>query len=265
MDFINKKRMPVESKYHIFDEVTYKVEDLHVRGLLMTPRENVRRIVIYLRGGKGQVGKVRTSRLMQFADKHTLVFGPYYRGNNGSEGKDEFYGSDLNDVTEAIRILHQIYPDIAIHMIGFSRGGLQGLLTFQNLPVSSYIIWGGVSDINLMYEERIDLRGMLKRMVGHPKKDAEAYQQRNAISQITETSPPILIVHGGKDKQVGIHNAYYLAEQLDKIGATYRTYYQMSEGHVPKPFALKDTLEAIKQWMKDVEQDTLKEQYNNNK
>lgn len=62
----------------------------------------------------------------------------------------------------------------------------------------------------------------------------------------------------GKDKQVGIHNAYYLVEQLEKIGATFRTYYQMSEGHVPRPFALKDTLLAIKQWMDDVEQNKLK-------
>ena len=55
-------------------------------------------------------------------------------------------------------------------MIGFSRGGIQGLLSFQDDPVDSYIIWGGVSDVHLMYEERVDLRGMLRRMVGHPKK-----------------------------------------------------------------------------------------------
>ena len=41
-------------------------------------------------------------------------------------------------------------------MIGFSRGGIQGLLSFH--PVDSYIIWGGVSDVHLMYEERVDLR-----------------------------------------------------------------------------------------------------------
>ena len=43
-----------------------------------------------LRGGKGQVGRVRASRLMQFSDPYALVIGPYYRGSNGSEGKDEF-------------------------------------------------------------------------------------------------------------------------------------------------------------------------------
>ena len=227
--------MPIEALHHIFEEVTYCVDNLKVRGLIMTPKEDVKRIVIYLRGGKGQVGKVRA----------------------GSEGKDEFYGADLNDVTVAIRLLHQKYPYAAIHMVGFSRGGLQGLLTFQDLPISSYIIWGGVSDIYLMYEERVDLRGMLKRMIGHPKKQAVAYQQRDALAQITKSSPPIFIVHGGKDKQVGIHHAYYLAQQLEEKGTTYRTFYQMLEGHVPRPFALKQTLCEIKQWMIDVEENKI--------
>ena len=29
---------------------------------------------------------------------------------------------------------------------------------FNDLPVDSYMIWGGVSDIHLMYEERVDER-----------------------------------------------------------------------------------------------------------
>ena len=34
------------------------------------------------------------------------------------------------------------------------------------------------------------------------------------MKTIDSTSPPILIVHGGKDKQVGIHQAYDLEEKL---------------------------------------------------
>lgn len=172
LGFYKIKKMPIDAHTHHFDEVTYKVDGLNVKALMMTPVDQnvIQRIVIYLRGGKGQVGRVRAARLMQFANEHTIVIGPYYRGNNGSEGKDEFYRGDLNDVTQLIRLLHDKYPSAYIHMIGFSRGGLQGLLTFQDLPVNSFIIWGGVSDIHLMYEERVDLRGMLRRMVGHPKK-----------------------------------------------------------------------------------------------
>ena len=151
---------------------------------------------------------------MQFANDNTLVVGPYYRGSNGSEGRDEFANADLKDVTYLIKILKQRFPNAYIHMIGFSRGGIQGLLTYQDYPVDSYIIWGGVSSMHLMYEERTDLRGMLRRMVGHPSKNKESYDQRDAIKLIDSNSPPILIVHGGKDKQVGIHHANYLEEQL---------------------------------------------------
>lgn len=196
---------------------------------------------------------MRAGRLMQFSDEYTLVIGPYYRGNNGSEGRDEFYRGDLNDVTQLLRLLHDKYPQAFIHMIGFSRGGLQGLLTFQDLPVTSYIIWGGVSDIYLMYEERVDLRGMLRRMIGHPKKDQVEYEVRQAIPNIDKKSPPILIVHGGEDKQVGIQHANHLTEQLELKDAKFDTFYQMAEGHVPRPPAMFEALAYIKGFMSKVE------------
>ncbi|MBI5972819.1 alpha/beta hydrolase family protein [Staphylococcus caledonicus] len=256
MDIIKNKKMPITSKTHDFEEITYTVDGLKLKALQMVPsREEVQRIVIYLRGGKGQVGRVRAARLMQFANEQTLVVGPYYRGSSGSEGQDEFCNADLKDVTYLIHILKQQYPNAFLHMIGFSRGGLQGLLTFQDYPVDSYIIWGGVSDVRLMYEERVDLRGMLRRMVGHPKKDATQYDKRDAVKSIDSQSPPILIVHGGKDKQVNIDQAHYLEKQLKVKNAKYETFYQPNEGHVPRPEAMKDTLTYVKNWMKRIESD----------
>ena len=52
--------------------------------------------------------------------------------SNGSEGRDEFANADLKDVTYLIKI-KQRFPNAYIHMIGFSRGGIQGLLT-SRLP-----------------------------------------------------------------------------------------------------------------------------------
>ncbi|MCI2775088.1 prolyl oligopeptidase family serine peptidase [Staphylococcus petrasii] len=255
MGIIATKKMPIESHTHRFEEITYEVDHLKVKALQMTPyNENVERIVVYLRGGKGQVGRVRAARLMQFANLNTLVVGPYYRGSNGSEGRDEFCRADLNDVTELVRILKKKYPKAYVHLIGFSRGGLQGLLTFQDYPADSYIAWGGVSDVRLMYEERVDLRGMLRRMVGHPKKNKEEYEKRDALKLIDSKSPPILIVHGGKDWQVGIHQGYYLEKQLQKKEAQYDTFYQLEEGHVPRPKAMKEALNYIHAWMKKIEE-----------
>ncbi|MCH8647797.1 prolyl oligopeptidase family serine peptidase [Staphylococcus lugdunensis] len=222
MDYILYKTMPIESLTHEFAEVTYVVDGLKVKALQMLPHKTVERIVVYLRGGKGQVGRVRAARLMQFSS--------------------------------LVQQLHQSYPNAYIHMIGFSRGGLQGLLTFQDLPVDSYIIWGGVSNVNLMYEERVDLRGMLRRMIGHPVKDSQSYKKRDALKDIDATSPPILIIHGGQDKQVGIHQAYVLEDALKQRGTQFDTFYQLAEGHVPRPVAMRLAIQRIFNWMKEIEE-----------
>lgn len=57
---------------------------------MMTPHHEVNRIVVYLRGGKGQVGRVRAGRLMQFSDSQTLVIGPYYEVTMGVKVKTNF-------------------------------------------------------------------------------------------------------------------------------------------------------------------------------
>ncbi|RIL78921.1 S9 family peptidase, partial [Staphylococcus equorum] len=72
--------MPSQIQTHRVEELTYAVEGLHVKGLSLIPFQPVRRIIGFLRGGKGQVGRVRLARRLQFIDNHTLVFAPYYRG-----------------------------------------------------------------------------------------------------------------------------------------------------------------------------------------
>ncbi|MCE3399272.1 S9 family peptidase, partial [Staphylococcus aureus] len=37
MDFTKIKKMPIDAHTHHFDEVTYKVDGLNVKALMMTP------------------------------------------------------------------------------------------------------------------------------------------------------------------------------------------------------------------------------------
>lgn len=53
MAFIKNKTMPVFLESHKVEEWTYEVNGLHVKGLNVAPHQPVKRIVIYLRGGKG--------------------------------------------------------------------------------------------------------------------------------------------------------------------------------------------------------------------
>ena len=114
MGITNIRTMPVESNTHRFEEITYTVDELNVKALQTIPAyHNVKRIVVYLRGGKGQVGRVRASRLMQFSRSVYISYRSHYRGSNGSEGKDEFCNADLHDVTVLIRLLKISIPKLS--------------------------------------------------------------------------------------------------------------------------------------------------------
>ncbi|TDL98685.1 S9 family peptidase [Macrococcus brunensis] len=236
-----------------FYEVTYPSDELEVTAMLLV-HPAPERIVIYLRGGKGGVGMVRPVRLMQFANDQTLVIGPYYRGTKG-QGKDEFGGADLEDVRALVRELRSQYGELPIHLVGFSRGGIQGLLTYQDVGATSFIIWGGVSDIYYMYKERPDLRGMMKRLIGKPDVNPDAYDRRNGYRHVRADSPPVMIIHGTADVQVGVEHAYILEERLKELDVPYELHIYEEEGHVFTPPHEREILRKVQEWMTAVEND----------
>ncbi|WP_414042564.1 alpha/beta hydrolase family protein [Macrococcus sp. EM39E] len=248
--FINKKSIQATYQGIVFKEVTYQSDEFEVKGLLYEP-QNVDRIVIYLRGGKGQVGILRPAGLMRFAYSNTLVAAPYYRGTH-QNGQDEFGGADQEDVYALVRILREQYPKVPLHFIGFSRGGIQGLVTYQASKVTSFITWGGVSSIYYMYNERQDLRGMLKRIIG-PITNKVEYDKREGLALIKADSPPIMIIHGTADKQVNVAHGKMLEERLISLGVYHKVIYIQNEAHVLRPDNERMILEEIYEWMKDVE------------
>lgn len=245
--FIKKQGFVDEMTGEKFYKVTYPSDTLKVKALMYEPDE-VKRIVMYLRGGKGNVGQIRTARLLQFSYEDTLVIAPYYRGYEGN-GRDEFGGKDQADVVYLIRLLNDMYPNIPIHLIGFSRGGLQGLLTFEQAPVTSFIFWAGVSSIYYMYEERADLRGLLHKMVGDPVKDQLEYDKREAINHVSPLAPPIMIIHGTADQNVGMQHALLLHERLETLRVHHEMHLIEGEAHVFQPDALKQILHEIQRFI----------------
>ncbi|WP_157820027.1 alpha/beta hydrolase family protein [Macrococcoides caseolyticum] len=234
-----------------FETFDYQSDDYVVKAMIYEPK-HVKRIIIYLRGGKGAVGTVRPARLMQFAYKDTLVAAPYYRGTH-QNGQDEFAGADREDVYALVRLLRAQY-DVPIHFVGFSRGGIQGLVTYQEAGVASFITWGGLSSIYYMYDERQDLRSMLKRIVG-PISNKAAYDRREGINLVTKDSPPIMIIHGTEDKLVSIEHAYILIDKLKQLEIKHEVLFIEGEQHVMRPDNERYVLQEIERWMEEVEKE----------
>ncbi|WNF36182.1 prolyl oligopeptidase family serine peptidase [Bacillaceae bacterium IKA-2] len=199
--------------------------------------------IIYCRGGIGHFGRVKPNWVEAFANQGYLIFAPCYRGNEGGEGRDEFGGADKEDVDAAVRLL-QTLPFVdknKISIMGFSRGSINATQTAITMPtIDKLILWGGVSDLTQTYEERVDLRRMLKRVIGGtPRKFPDAYEARSPIQLASKISCPVLIIHGTKDAQVDISHGINMYSELKHLQKEVTLHSYNGYGHhLPLPVRL---------------------------
>ena len=253
-----KKKFPLYKKHRIpspnskvrIHEVTYYSDEFLVKGWLAEPVAGAQEAIVYLRGGINQIGKVRGARIAQIAAQGFTVFAPHYRGSFGGEGKDEFVGADRQDAYGAVDYL-AAFGYTRIHLFAFSRGGIMALWAAVMRPeVTSLVTWGGVSSIYLTYEERVDMRRMMKRIYGGtPKKAPEAFEDRDVLQQLERMNAPVLIIHGELDTNVGFEHATILEEKLKGLNKPVTTRYLENHHHfVPDPLNRQILREAL-EWM----------------
>lgn len=210
---------------------------------------------MYCRGGIGKVGRVKTQWIEQFANQGYVVFAPSYRGNEGGEGRDEFGGADQEDVLAAYRFVQSL-PFIQkdrISVMGFSRGSINATkLTVHSNGIHKLILWSGVSNLSQTYEERIDLRRMLKRVIGGtPNKLPAAYESRSPLIMANDIQCPILLIHGTNDAQVDFTHSLNMYNKLKVIQAdvSFHRYEDLGH-HFPMPIHIQ-AVERMFQWLQN--------------
>ncbi|GIN88185.1 putative peptidase YtmA [Heyndrickxia sporothermodurans] len=235
--------------------ITYLSDGLKIKGLLAEPkRQGSFDGFLYLRGGIKSVGMVRPARIGQFAAEGFIVFAPFYRGNQGGEGNEDFAGDDRVDAYTAFDLLKQ-HPRVKnkrIHIFGFSRGGVMALHTAINRSdAKSIVTWGGVSDMILTYNERKDLRRMLKRVIGGtPNKYPDRYNERTPLFSLEKINQPVLIIHGEKDRNVSIEHSIRLEERLQVLEKQVETWYFSGYTHYFPPAINRQIVTDLCSWMK---------------
>ncbi|MFS0613962.1 alpha/beta hydrolase family protein [Lederbergia ruris] len=255
---VEKQVFPSPNPYVNLYLVTYMSEGLKVKGLLAEPKQAGKyEGFLYLRGGIKNVGMVRPARITQFASEGFIVFAPFYRGNRGGEGNEDFAGDDRRDAFSGFELLegHPRVLSKRIHIFGFSRGGVMALLTgLEYGQAASVVTWGGVSDVALTYVERVDLRRMMKRVIGgSPKTALEEYQWRTPLYQMEAMRPPVLIIHGMLDDNVTIEHAHRLEKRLRTLGKKVETWYFEHYTHYFPPAVNRKVVKDLCYWMKHQE------------
>ncbi|MCH1625413.1 alpha/beta hydrolase family protein [Ferdinandcohnia quinoae] len=253
---INKQSFPSPNPTINLFLITYISKGLKVKGFLAEPKAyGSYDGFLYLRGGIKNVGKVRVGRIIQFASEGFVVMAPFYRGNQGGEGNEDFGGHDRDDAFAAIRVLEEQEKTKPkrIHVFGFSRGGIMALLTGIHEPmVCSVVTWGGVSDLTLTYVERKDLRKMMKRVIGGtPTKFPDRYRWRTPLYELEKLEAPVLIIHGERDHNVSVEHAYRLEKRLKEINKKVESWYFPEFTHYFPPAENRNTVKRLTEWMKN--------------
>jgi len=251
---VHRRVYPSPNPHVRLEEITYLSDGLKVKGLLAEPiHDGKYEGIIYLRGGMQHVGMVRPPRIAQLASYGFVVFAPYYRGNRGGEGRDEFAGDDRLDAVNAVDVLKQ-HPKMnaeRIHLFAFSRGGIMALWTaILRDDITSVVTWAGVSDVVFTYKERLDMRRMMKRVIGGtPNNNPNAYRDRTALFRMDELTAPVLIIHGMQDVHVSFKQAKLLENALREYGKQFETMYFPQYHHYIPPVENAEIVRHLCGWM----------------
>lgn len=232
----------------ILEKITYLSDDLKVNGYIARPKQDgTYPLILWNRGGYKDDGGITELTayliLASTARWGYAVAATQYRGNMGSNGREDWGGKDLNDALNLLNTVIELpYVDenrVAIE--GASRGGMTA---YRVLAVDHRfkcaVVHAGVSDLFAMEEYREDFKKLIAKYTEDMTPDEKrSWMSSNSAVYITEKFPedcPILLLHGTDDKVVPISQTESLAKELEGLHRPYEYKRIENAGHV----ALKD-------------------------
>lgn len=209
------------------EKITYLSDGLKVKGYIAYPNDSSKQYpcIIWCRGGYGNAGAIDkfTARGIfgQLASWGYCVFASQYRGNDGSEGHDDFGGDDVNDVLNLIPLADEIaQADKNIWGIeGWSRGGMMTYLTLTRTNIfKAAVVLGGIANLRCNAEESKFMRRLYEHSLGNfTEEEFKIRCEQRSIVNFPEKLPketPLLLIHGNADERVLPHDSIDLSYKL---------------------------------------------------
>ena len=147
-----------------------------------------------------------------------------------------------NDVKAALEFItgkaddYQVSPD-NFSLFGFSAGAHLALLQAYKCStprIKAVVDYFGPTDLMAMYQRPWHpmVPFALQVITGTtPEKNKAIYEESSPANYVSESSPPTLILHGGKDLVVDVSQSKLLAEKLAKHGVKHELHIYPSEKH----------------------------------
>lgn len=246
-----KRRFP-ESLYGTYREslscetFLYQSDGTVVQGFVIKPKNHVGLlpVVIYNRGGNGRYGSVNLAQmfatLFPLVNEGFIVIGSQYRGSSRHSDPlfdDEFGGKDVNDVVNLAKLIPTIpHADPnRIGMLGASRGAMQSYLSIKaGVEVKALVTVAGDTDLAAGLTFRPEMENVyIKRIPDYQKDKTSALTARSALLWIDELNVdfPILLIHGEKDKRVGVFQSINMANTLTELNISHELIIYPEDDH----------------------------------
>ncbi|HET9252065.1 MAG TPA: prolyl oligopeptidase family serine peptidase [Candidatus Eisenbacteria bacterium] len=158
------------------------------------------------------------------------------RGFGRSEGKPDYVGPKTMAGIEAgfRRFRRENYVDSTrMGVFGYSRGAMAAsLLAVRVAPAElrAAVFGAGIYDFKKAHDD-VGILGIRKNMEKEAGLSEKAVRERSSVFRMEQLACPVLILHGEKDENVPVSQAYLLRDRLTELQKTFEIRTFPEAGH----------------------------------
>lgn len=159
---------------------------------------------------------------IRFAKEGFAAIAITQRGFGRSEGKSDFVGPKTMAGIEAgfRRFRRESYVDSTrMGVFGYSRGAMAAsLLAVRVAPheLRAAVFGAGVYDFKRAHDD-VGILGIRKNMEKEAGLSDKAVKERSSVVHMEQLACPVLILHGERDENVPVSQAYLLRDRLTEL------------------------------------------------
>ncbi len=230
-----------DAKFEL-EKLKYLSDGLKVVAYLYRPKQVDGRkfpAIIFNRGSavRGDIAPELVTLFHRLAAEGFVILAPMLRQSDGSEGRDEMGGADVDDLMNAAALAKSLgYVDANnLFMYGESRGGMMTYLAVRKgFPLNAAAVFGALTDLRELVDSHPKQYSpaLLRQFwPDYEERKDEIFKTRSAVLWAEQLNVPLLIMHGGADKGVSPEHSLNLAQRLQKAGKVYELVVYAGDDH----------------------------------
>ncbi|MBI4488787.1 MAG: prolyl oligopeptidase family serine peptidase [Deltaproteobacteria bacterium] len=197
----------------------YVVNGDNVEAITFRPLSRGRSPGLFLIPGFAVTARDYVPHGVRFALEGFSCLAVSQRGFGRSGGKPDYVGPKTIDalIQGYMQFKNEFYVDMdRMGIYGYSRGAMAAaLLAVKIASIKATVLAAGIYDFQKAYDEtKPVIREAMMRETGMTN---EAIRQRSSLFLMKDLFCPVLILHGAKDENVPVNQAYALQQELTRL------------------------------------------------